>query len=123
MATAMPSGWTSHVQTLLDLRSSVELLADGSKSFNQKMQTITLMLVRWRASDVPLALRPKIERVHEARRQAMEQLRHAEIWHFDDIRGKARKQLIADIIDLYSACLLDVHKLGPEYAFLYPSEE
>lgn len=117
----MCSGWTSNIQILFDILKSVELMTDGSKTFNEKMPTVILILVKWWPADVLYTLRLRLQVIHEARFGALEQVRYGEIWHFDRIRERKRKRIIGDIIDLYESCLLDVHKLeSEEFDIIYP---
>jgi hypothetical protein len=118
-------GWTSdHVGKLERLRSAVRVLAEGHKKFNDRIDEATFALIRLDANGLPAHLRSRFERIHRARLEAARVIGKNRDFHFSDLIKSSTKRdnLIADIIGLYEACLIDIGRTWPRFHFMYPKD-
>jgi len=119
-------GWTSdHVGMLERLRDAVRILAEGHKKFYDRIDKATYALVHFRRpEDFPAHLRPRFERIHHARRRATIMGRGSipSYSDFSILTPTERDNLVADIIGLYEACLIDIGRTWPRWDFVYPQE-
>src|SRR5262249_13434149 len=124
-------GWTSdHVGSLERLRDAVRILAEGHKKLDDRIDKATYALVHFRPKDFPAHLRPRIQRIHHARRRAAMHWRAADTgrevpilrFSFAYLTPTEQHNLVADIIGLYEACLIDIGRTWPRWDFVYPQE-
>jgi hypothetical protein len=116
-------GWTSdHVGRLERLRDAVRILAEGHKKFCDRIDNATYALAHFDPIDFPAHLRPRIERIHRARRRAVRTAIDYSDFSFAYLNQTERDNLVADIIGLYEACLIDIGRTWPRWDFVYPQE-
>ena len=65
----------------------------------------------------------RAEQVQTARLAVRRQLGDYVDFPFEKMKPTVRKALVADIIALYEACLLDMGKMGDDCDFMYPPNE
>jgi hypothetical protein len=116
-------GWTSdHVGRLERLRDAVRILAEGHKKFRDRIDKATSALVHFDPEDFPAHLRPRLERIHRARRKAMRTAINYDDFSFAYLTLTEQDNLVADIIAIYEACLIDIGRTWPRWDFVYPQE-
>ena len=113
-------GWGSdHVGKLESLRAAIRELAGGGKVRDRFDRATFCLVTYW---DVPQHLRPALKRIRDARRRCRHDITPSyAVFGFDTLSAAVRKQIVADLIALYEACLIDLGRTWPQWDFMYPT--
>jgi hypothetical protein len=116
----MYKGWSDPVTQLLGLQDAVRIIMEGQGNFRTRMDLATFALVFFRPEDFPERIRGRASKVLAVRRAVAVRYQTDTLFHFERLKPKERKALIADIMALYEACLIDIGRMGSDYEFMYP---
>jgi hypothetical protein len=87
------------------------------------MEKATYALITFRPQELPKRVRAYAERVLAARGKVAHTVGDYTRFAFDRLTPTERKRLIADIVALYEACLIDLGRAWPQCKFMYPKDE
>jgi hypothetical protein len=122
------SQWSDPIGQLLSLRVSLGALVDRSAKVNVRLDRATFPLVKYQASDFPESLRPRFERILQARIKVRRDYASATVFEFSRLSAKERRIIESDLVAFYEGCLLDIGKESGSsddsghYDIAYPRE-
>jgi hypothetical protein len=114
--------WKDPVTQLDRLQTAVSALAEGSGPWSKRMDKATYALIFLRSEDFPKRLRMRATKVLSIRGKVTESYVGVSYFHFEKLTPGERKRLVADIIALYEACLIDIGRTWPRCDFVYPED-
>jgi hypothetical protein len=112
--------WSDPVTQLEGLRRAVRVLAEGSGKWRERMDKATEALVNMRSEDFPRRLHHRAAKVLSIHGRVAESYTGGSYFHFEALTPSEGKRLVADIIALYEACLIDIGRTWPRWDFVYP---
>ena len=110
--------WKDPVTQLDRLQTAVRTLAEGSGTWQKRMDKATYALIYLRPEDFPKRLRNRAAKVLSIREKVM----RFDVAYFDFMTPRERKRFVADIIALYEACLIDIGRTWPRWDEVYPKD-
>jgi hypothetical protein len=125
------SQWSDPVGQLVSLQAAREVLLARSLNPSERFDRATSLLVKYRASEFPESMRPRYERIMQARLAVRRDYTGVTVFEFSRLSARNRRALQKDVIALYEACLLDIGKMSGTsagadrefYDIVYPCEE
>jgi hypothetical protein len=102
------SGWSDPIGAFERLQTAVRRIARGKDNYRVRMDEATYALIFLRPGDVPMALRERVERILNIRREVSVNYVTNALFHFERLSPKRREILLEDILSLYEACLIDI---------------
>jgi hypothetical protein len=115
-------GWAEPVSQYESLATAVKILAEGRSKFRERMEDATFALTRWQAKDFPERIRERARKVLSVRSKVRWDYTGGCRFEFQRLTPKQRRALVADIIALYEACLLDLGKAAFFAGIVYPKD-
>ena len=103
-------GWASPVKQFEELRSCVRILMEGKGTFGERMDRATKELVMNQSKDFPERVRGRFQNLLDARAAVRQE--YVATTPFYRVRPQKRTELVADIMALYEACLMDLALAG-----------
>ncbi|MEY9360701.1 hypothetical protein ABH994_003422 [Bradyrhizobium yuanmingense] len=105
--TRMPDkyrGWQDPVGQLVRIRAALDIMLSFRNNYRKRMEDVTSVLATVRRETVPKRIRPLIDRIMDVRVSVRKDYGHGNtLWHFENLTPGQRKQLRADILNLYEA--------------------
>jgi hypothetical protein len=116
------NGWGGdHVGKLHRLQIAVHLLAEGRRKTAYRLERATYTLVGLSPADFPEHLRNRATNVLGLR---LKYVFHAgDLSYFKPVRPTEKKRFVDDLLALYEACLIDLGRSWPQWAFMYPKDK
>jgi hypothetical protein len=114
--------WKDPVTQLDRLQTAVRALAEGSGTWQKRMDKATYALIFLRSEDFPKRLRNRAGKVLSIRRGKVVDAGEYSYADFSKLTPTKRKRFITDIIALYEACLIDIGRTWPRCDFVYPED-
>lgn len=115
-------GWQDPVGQLMRIRTALDIMLSFRDNYRKRMEDVTSVLANVRREAVPERIRPVINRIMEVRVSVRKDYVSDTLWHFENLTPTQRKQLRADIMSLYEACMFDLGAMG-DHEFVYPKAE
>lgn len=116
-------GWQDPVGQLVRIRAALDIMLSFRNNYRKRMEDVTSVLATVRRETVPKRIRPLIDRIMDVRVSVRKDYGHGNtLWHFENLTPGQRKQLRADILNLYEACAFDLGAMG-DHEFVYPKAE
>ena len=122
MAIMSQNQWKDPVGTLIKLQTCVRHLMDHQDTPRSRWTKATDPLVGLEPPDFPERLRSRATRVLGARGSVAHEYLSSPLYHFERLNPGQRAELKTDILALYTACLIDIGKLGEYDDMIYPED-